>query len=188
MNLPRLTAEASLYRFGTHYRTRSRTSLVGSSGSTIRTAQGGTGTQGETGGEIISVHGCLPGEVKVGDQCVLLDPGGTLSSVSVPTGQGPQRPGSGHGGKGHGPHRPGKNIGNGRNGQNYNPVQGGQCYADFSADGNPPVFYGGTYSLNPGGSDGGWACCTKLLPAGTLCAFCNPTNGKSAVCADLPLR
>jgi hypothetical protein len=170
MNLPRLTAELSLYQSGTHYRTNARTSLVWSSSRTIRTAQGGTGTQGETGGEIIYVHGCLPGEVKIGNSCV--DPGGdTLPPITVPAGQGPQ----GGGGKGHGPkgHGPPKKKGNGLHGGDYNPTIGSPC---CSMDPNVNRILSGNYSYS---GKAGWACCN---PRNT-CDSCS-MMGRGAFCED----
>jgi hypothetical protein len=180
MNLPQLTAEASLYRSGTHYRTRSRTSLVESSSHTIRTAQGDTGTQGETGtpptigNETITVHGtvplqCPPGYEQLGNQCV--------PTNALPTGgTQPVGPGSGKSGSGSG-----KNRGNGRDGGDYNPVTGGQCCGGGSVD-------HGVYQLgfNTVIKANDWMCCLYYGPDYSLgsCVFCDTANGASTSCKD----
>jgi hypothetical protein len=168
MNLPQLTAEASLYRCGTHYRTSPGTSLARSC-CTIWTAQGdtGTGDTGTRGSEIIYVTGtapiqCPPGYEQQGNTCVLLDAGGT-PPIPVP-GRGPV---------------PGKNKGNGRNGGNYNPVRGGQCCAGDSFD-------HGIYQFNPAADVNDWECCQYYGPDYPLneCVSCNTKNGSSQSCAD----
>jgi hypothetical protein len=173
MNPPQLTAEASLCRSGTHYRTFARTNGVGSSSRTIRTAQGGTGTQGETGtpptigNETISVHGTAPiqcplGYEQVGNQCV--------PTNSLPTGgTQPAGPGSG------------KNKGNGRDGGNYNPAIGGQCCGGDLID-------HGTYQFgfDPAINANDWMCCQYYGPDYSLgsCVFCATKNSGSTSCKD----
>jgi hypothetical protein len=171
MNLPQLTAEASLYQPRTQYRTKARTSLVGSSGrGMITTAQGDTSIT--VPGETITVHGtlnCPPGYEDQGGQCVLIG-GGTLTTPSQTGG------GTRGGTKGHGPS--GGKKGNGLKGGNYNPSKGGICccesYSGLSQ---------GTYVYDSI-AGGGWACSLKIPDGGTLEVFCNPVKGKSAYCAD----
>lgn len=181
MNLPLLTAEASLYGSATHYRTSSPgTSLVGFSSRFICTAQGGTGTQGETGtptigNETISVRGtvpmqCPPGYEQAGNQC--------LPTNSLPNG-GTQPSGSGSGkGSGSGS---GKNKGNGRDGGNYNPVVGGQCCGGDLTD-------HGIYQVgvNPTTNANDFMCCQYLGADSVLgtCVFCDAQNGASTSCKD----
>jgi hypothetical protein len=192
MTLPPLTAEASLYDSDTYYRTHAPTSRSWSSRRRIRTAQDqGSQEDGGTdiyGSEIINVHGnapiqCPDGYEQVGNTCAPIDSGSITQPLPVATGGGSKSPNPKHG---HGPKRPNPKTGNGINGANYNPAAGGPCYADFGAIDGPPNLETGSYSLNPGGTPGGWACCTPAQPSGNgqVCAFCNPKNGKSAVCGD----
>jgi hypothetical protein len=177
MNIPQLTAEASLYRFGTHYRTRSRTSVVGSSSRTIRTAQGESGVQGDTGddddgdgGEIINVSGVAPiiqcpdGYEQVGDTCI---PHAPTPPVPVSGGHGPQPK----------PKPKPRQTGNGLNGGNYNPTRGAPCCSNTSM-GMLNYIQSGTYSLNPYTHD--WTCCHSKSD----CDPCVTKNGKSQFCED----
>jgi hypothetical protein len=165
MNLPQLTAEASLCQPHTQYRTNAPTSLVGSSGrGMITTAQGDTVTSITVPGETITVHGTVP------------KGGGTVTrTVTTPSQTGTKGGGTG---KGHGPG--GGKTGNGLKGGNYNPTKGGMCCCETS--------YGlsqGTY-VNDTMPGGGWACSVNTPGpfGGTLETFCNPVKGKSAYCAD----
>ena len=95
MNLPPLTAEASLYKSNGHYRTNPGTSLVGPS--TRRIARiyptqseitstmvgGGNGFIDVPGNEIINVHSCPPGYEDQGGQCVPIGGPGTIGTEII---------------------------------------------------------------------------------------------------------
>jgi hypothetical protein len=156
MNLPQLTAEASLYQPRTQYRTNARTSLFASSGrGMITTAQGEIGTSNITvPGETITVIGTVP------------KGGGTVTTPSQ-TGTGTKGGGRG---RGHGPS--GGHKGNGLNGGDYNPSTGGSCCGKYYLAPGSWVLSQSTYASN---SDLGWSC--GDVP-------CDPVKGKSKFCAD----
>jgi hypothetical protein len=183
MNLPQLTAEASLYQSGTHYRTNARTTLARFRSRTIRTAQEGTGTQGETGtpptigNETITVRGtapiqCPPGYEQQGNQCIPIN--ALPSGGTQPSGPG----GKGSGGSGSGT---GKNKGNGRDGGNYNPALGGQCCGGDLVDHGIYQF-----GFDPANNANDFMCCQYFGADSFLgtCVFCDTKNGASTSCKD----
>jgi len=180
MNLPPLTAEASLYQSNGHYRTNGCTSFVASStGTIVSIAQGGTGTTWDGGGneiitvpgEIINVHSCPPGYEDQGGHCVPI--GGGTGTGTFPAQSGGTGSGSGGGGK-----KSGKKKGNGRDKGDYNPKQGALCCGG-------DYFKRGTYKFTTfarlDGTDyWDWGCCV-----GNGCVGCETKeDGSSEGCSD----
>src|SRR5215831_6899205 len=90
MNLPRFTAEASLYKTSGQYRTGRHT--VNPSAQIVSPIWPAAREQE---GEIINVHGCPPGSIAVGEQpnitCVFIPPAGTgEAGEDVPPGGRPE--------------------------------------------------------------------------------------------------
>jgi hypothetical protein len=92
MNMPRFTAETSLYKTSGHYRTGRPT--VDPSAQTVGPIWPAAKEQE---GEIINVHGCPPGCYEVGEQpnitCVCIPPGdGEGGGEHLPPGSRPEEP------------------------------------------------------------------------------------------------
>jgi hypothetical protein len=166
--LPQFTADSSLYMTNGHYRTNGRAfnlpvPMIGEIYPTM---------------EVIQVRGCPAGYDQVGDAgdgeplvCIEQQQGGSDGGggSGAGSGGGGGRGGGGGGSGGGGTGGPRK--GNGRDGGNYNPVEGGKCCGG-------PSFQSGTYSF-----DKDWKCCVSVNGSG--CAGCATTkNGSSQVCKD----
>jgi hypothetical protein len=111
MNMPRFTAESSLYQTNGHYRTgRNALHLPAQMISPIHPAigKGELGWPGDVPGDVIRVHGCAPGYLlwEAGGEwgCALVEP----PPPPPPTGGGepPGTPGGGGGGVGKGGGKP----------------------------------------------------------------------------------
>jgi hypothetical protein len=157
MNLPPLTAEVSLYQSNGHYRTNAGTSLVRSSTPRIASIYP-TQTTWAQPTEVITVYGTAP----VG--------GGT---ITFPGGGGTLGGGTGSGGTGSGGKTGGKKRGNGRDGGDYNPVEGDKC---CGGDG----FERGSYHFDDYFMQ--WGC--QERHGNLIWGSCEAKNGTSEFCKD----
>jgi hypothetical protein len=172
VNMPRFTAEASLYKTSGHYRT-GRVNLSAEMIRTIHPAR-----------EVIEIHDCPPGESRLGGTGPCWpDP---LTEPSV--GQGGESSGSGGAGEGSGPgggvshgkppkdkpKPPGRSLPK-RPPKDYRPERGKPCHAvQFQDVGDGVVsseikVANGTYYFTSGPPGDGWECSSDRDGA----AYCN---------------
>jgi hypothetical protein len=166
MNMPRFTAEDSLYKTNGQYRTGRYT--INSSAQMVGPIWPAM--------EVIEVHGCPPGYVlwEAGEEwgCALVEPptgGGDSGAPGVPSDSGGG--GGGGGGAGKPPKRP-PNKPPKTPPKKYRPKSGQPCYVEQSVTSGDvtitDVYLNGKYSSTPRG----WRCDTV---DGMDSAYCNAT-------------
>jgi hypothetical protein len=169
MSLPQFSAEVSLYETRGHYQTHAGARLAGSIAYKIYPMQtetmidDGGGVLTLPGTEIITVHSCPPGYEDQGGQCVPVG-GWTLTFTDGGENQGGGGTASGGG----------KKRGNGRDGGDYNPVEGAPCCGGSSME-------HGSYHFSA--DDNQWGCQQKY-PGSVVWGSCVEKSGSSEYCKD----